>query len=51
MKRYMQDFNGIMQAHCAANADHVAITSRHTCKKDLNLSPEFQTYIKELFDQ
>ena len=29
MKRYMQDFNGIIQGHAAANADHVDITRRN----------------------
>lgn len=50
MKRYMQDFNGLMHAHSAANADHVAITQRHVFGEDHDISENFATYIKGLFD-
>jgi cytochrome b pre-mRNA-processing protein 3 len=49
MKRYMQDFNGIVQAHAAANADHADITRRNVFGDDGKMSKPLQTYIKGLF--
>ena len=50
MKRYMKDFNGIIQAHAAANADHVDITRRNVFGDDGRLPSKFATYINGLFD-
>lgn len=51
MKAFMQEFNGILQAHGAANADHVAITARNVFGADSGdkMSPAFQSYIIHLF--
>lgn len=49
MKKWMKDFNGITQAHAAANADHVEITQRNVFGDDGAVSPEFQDYIRGLF--
>jgi cytochrome b pre-mRNA-processing protein 3 len=49
MKRYMKDFNGIIQAHAAANADHVDITRRNVFGDDGIIIKEFEIYIKGLF--
>ena len=49
MKKWMKDFNGITQAHAAANADHVEITQRNVFGDDATVSPEFQDYINGLF--
>ena len=49
MKRYMKDFNGIIQAHAVANADHVDITRRNVFGEDGGVTPEFELYIKRLF--
>ncbi len=49
MKRYMKDFNGIIQAHAAANADHADITRRNVFGDDGEMSSAFKTYIKGLF--
>lgn len=51
MKRYMQDFNGMMQAHAAANADHADITARNVFGDEPQISTEFKTYINGLFDE
>jgi len=50
MKAYMKDFNGIIHAHAAANADHIAITARNLFgDENATLKPRFKTYIKGLF--
>lgn len=49
MKKYMKDFNGVIQAHAAANADHAMIASRNVFNDDAQMSPEFKKYIEELF--
>jgi cytochrome b pre-mRNA-processing protein 3 len=49
MKRYMQDFNGILQAHSEKNADHANITRRNVFGEDGKISPPFKKYIKDLF--
>lgn len=49
MKRYMKDFNGIIQAHAAANADHADITRRNVFGDDGELNSAFKKYIKGLF--
>lgn len=49
MKRYMKDFNGIIQAHAAANADHIDITRRNVFGDEDTINTAFETYIKELF--
>ena len=51
MKRYMQDFNGLIQGHAAANADHVDLTRRNVFSDDAKLTPDFKNYIKGLFDE
>ncbi len=50
MKRYMKDFNGIIQAHAAANADHVDVTRRNVFGDDGKISKGFATYITGLFE-
>ena len=49
MKKYMQIFNGVVQVHAAANADHVGITKRHVCDEGQSMPQEFQDYIRGLF--
>lgn len=49
MKRYMKDFNGIVQAHAAANADHVDITRRNVFGDEGAIGKGFDKYIKGLF--
>ena len=49
MKRYMQDFNGIIQGHAAANADHVDITRRNVFGEGGEVTPPFKNYIEGLF--
>ena len=49
MKKYMQHFNGLIQAHAKADADHAAITRRNVFGDDGDMSPDFEHYIKELF--
>ena len=49
MKKYMQNFNGIVQGHAAENADHVEITKRNLSDEGEALSPAFESYIKGLF--
>lgn len=49
MKRYMKDFNGIVQAHAAANADHGDITRRNVFGDDATIGKGFDRYIKGLF--
>ncbi len=49
MKRYMKDFNGILQAHAASNADHADITRRNIIGDDGEISEKFEKYIKGLF--
>lgn len=49
MKKYMQAFNGVVQAHAAHQADHIAITQRNVYGDELNIHPAFQNYIKGLF--
>lgn len=51
MKKWMKDFNGVVQAHAAANADHVEITRRNVFGDDARLSTSFQTYINKLFEE
>ena len=50
MKRYMQDFNGLMQLHAAADADHVDITRRNVFGEEGELPSDFEIYIKGIFD-
>lgn len=49
MKRYMQDFNGILQAHSEPDADHADITRRNVFGEDGKISAPFKKYIKDLF--
>lgn len=49
MKRYMQDFNGIIQAHAISNADHADITRRNVFGDDGVIKDNFIAYINELF--
>lgn len=49
MQRYMKDFNGIIQAHSADDADHVDITRRNVFGDDGEISQDFANYIKRLF--
>jgi len=49
MKRYMKDFNGMVQAHAASKADHADITRRNVFGDDAKINAKFKTYIKGLF--
>lgn len=49
MKRYMQDFNGIIQAHAELNSDHIDITKRNVFGETGVINPAFENYIKGLF--
>ena len=49
MKRYMKDFNGMIQAHAAANANHADIARRNIFGDDGKINAKFKTYIKGLF--
>ncbi len=49
MKKYMKDFNGVIQAHADKNADHVMITSRNIFNNEDEMSVEFKKYIEGLF--
>lgn len=51
MKAYMKDFNGILHAYGAVNADYAAITLRNVFGEGEGraLSPEFEKYITNLF--
>jgi cytochrome b pre-mRNA-processing protein 3 len=49
MKAWMKDFNGIIQAHAASNADHVEITRRNVFDEDFKMSNNFKKYIQNLF--
>jgi cytochrome b pre-mRNA-processing protein 3 len=49
MKRYMKDFNGMIQAHAAANADHADIARRNIHGDDGVMNAKLKTYINGLF--
>ena len=49
MKKYMQNFNAVIQAHAAANADHATITSRNVFGNETGMTKEFENYIINLF--
>jgi len=49
MKRYMQDFNGVLQAHMDDNADHSDITRRQVFGDEGIITDQFAIYIKDLF--
>jgi len=49
MKRYMKDFNGMIQAHSAANADHADIVRRNVFGEDGKMPTKFKKYIEGLF--
>lgn len=49
MKRYMKDFNGILQAHAQQDADHADITRRNVFGDDGEITEKFEKYIKGLF--
>lgn len=49
MKKWMKDFNGIIQAHSEQGADHAEITRRNVFDEGASLSPSFKTYIDTLF--
>jgi len=49
MKRYMKDFNGIIHAHAAANADHAEITRRNVFGDEGVMDGNFKLYIEGLF--
>ena len=50
MKAFMKDFNGVLQAHAAPNADHVAITYKNVFGDDVGqVNVEFEQYIRGLF--
>ncbi len=51
MKAYMKDFNGLIHAHNAANADHVDITRRNVFGEDGKITKPFANYIEELFQK
>ena len=49
MKAYMKDFNGVLHAHAAAGADHVAITQKNVFGDDAQMNEQFADYIRLLF--
>lgn len=49
MRKYMRDFNGVLQAHAAKRADHVAITQRNLYEDKTKINTHFSLYIKGLF--
>jgi cytochrome b pre-mRNA-processing protein 3 len=49
MKRYMQDFNGLLRAHEVATANHAAITGRSVFGDETAITPDFKTYIERLY--
>ena len=51
MKSYMKNFNGIIQSHSVANADHADITRRNLFDTDVKIKPLFKAYIINLFNK
>lgn len=49
MKAYMNDFNGMLQAHMQVNADHVKITAVNVFDDEKQMNQQFADYIVNLF--
>jgi cytochrome b pre-mRNA-processing protein 3 len=51
MKRYMTDCHGLVQAHSQKGANHAEITRRNVFGEDNEMSSNFKTYIRNLFQE
>jgi cytochrome b pre-mRNA-processing protein 3 len=49
MKAYMNDFNGLFQAHIQKDADHVKITAANVFDDENQMNEQFAAYIVNLF--